>query len=174
MTPNSEDFWVEKARPELTWFVVTHMSDINRRENAACLWDASDQGIMALAQTWDFAYVAGRGGLPVTWVAANPIRPGAWAVWMFSTDDLPLIIRPFSKWMIRHFMRSIFQAGCNRVECKVIGSNPAGQKWLELIGGQKESESPWFGKGGETYVTYVWHHGLPKVERWKLKEWANE
>lgn len=103
-----------------------------------------------------FGAVAIARGLPTAALGACPVWPGVFSVWMFATNDWPLVAAPVTRWCHRVLKPSMLRAGGHRAECASIADHRTAHRWLERFGFKREAVMPGRGKRGETFVQFAW------------------
>jgi hypothetical protein len=102
------------------------------------------------------AWVAGYGDTPCAVFGATERWHGMFDMWFFATNDLYKIGKSVTKLVKTAIVPELFAAGARRLECKSMEGHIEAQNWLTVIGAKREASHPNFGRGGETFHTYVW------------------
>jgi len=136
---------------------ITHrLRERDRHELFALRWDDCPEQLAQDVMTWgQFAWVAGIDE-PAAAIGASLISPNLWQVWAFGTDHWPEIALGLTRHVKKVMTPALLEAGMVRSECKSLDIHTDAHRWLEVLGAEKESESPNYGKNGETFFTYVW------------------
>lgn len=138
-------------------FIATNMRDDDKKEIYATRWsnspiDLARDGMQF--SPWSYIVHLER---PICAIGAAPMHPGVWAVWMFATDEFPLIGLSLTKWVKRAFMPSLRYFG-HRAECRSWSGHHSAHKWLENLGAIRESVLKDYGKNREDFYLYVWRN----------------
>ena len=149
--------------------VATNMREWDRREIYAGRW-ADDPERLAVDCTLygAFGWLALASSTPIAVVGATPVHPGVWNVFMFATDDFRLISISLTKFVARVMIPALVQTGAHRAECKSMEGHVDAHRWLEFLGAEREATHHEYGRGKETFHTYVWRHR--NVHRWITPE----
>lgn len=134
------------------------MRSKDRDEVFATQWDEDSSSFANnILRVGDFGFVLHHDdGEPIVCGGAVPMWPGVWSVWMFATDRFDEIAMSTTKFAKRVFFPALDQSGWHRLECRSLASHSVAHKWLESLGAYKESESPAYGRSGETFLVYCW------------------
>lgn len=144
--------------PDGVHYVVERMRSKDQDEVFATQWN-NDRSSFAnhILRVGDFGFVLHHDdGEPIVCGGAVPMWPGVWSVWMFATDRFDEIALSTTKFGWRVFFPALEQANWHRLECRSLSTHKIAHKWLESFGAYKESESPGYGKTGETFYVYCW------------------
>lgn len=151
------------ANPSLldVLYVTRNMREWDRRELFATRFDDDPDRLAMDVMGWGpFWWVAGGEvdgrDKAIAVIGATELWPGVWSVGMFATDDFKHIGLPLTRWVKRAMIPAIVRQGIRRGECRSIEGHAVAHRWLEMLGAKPEKESPKYGKGGETFITYVW------------------
>lgn len=142
-------------------YVTRNMREWDRREIFATRFnDDPDQLAMDVMRWGPFWWVAGAEvdgrDRAIAVIGATEVWPGMWSVGMFATDDFHHIGLPLTRWVRRSMIPAIVKQGIRRGECRSIEGHEVAHRWLEMLGAKPEGELKAYGKGGETFITYVW------------------
>lgn len=151
------------ANPSLldVLYVTRNMREWDRRELFATRFDNDPDRLAMDVMGWGpFWWVAG-GDVngrekAIAVIGATELWPGMWSVGMFATDDFKHIGLPLTRWVKRVMIPAIVRQGIRRGECRSIEGHTVAHRWLEMLGAVPQSEARQYGKGGETFITYVW------------------
>lgn len=143
--------------PELIMPVVRDMREWDRIEIFATQPDDDlDRFAALIPYMGPAAWVAGLEYEPIAVFGAFERFPGMWDMWLFATDSLNKIGKSMTSSVRRVIVPELFAAGARRLECKSMEGHVQAQSWLSLIGARREASHPEYGRGGETFHTYVW------------------
>jgi len=146
-----------KLNPVDVRYIVDRMRERDRQELFALRWDDSAEDLAEAVMSWgEFSWVAGLGNEPIAAIGATLIHPGNWQVWAFGTDRWPEIALSLTRHVRRVMTPALLESGMLRSECKTLDIHTNAHRWLEVLGAEKESENPNYGRNGETFFTYVW------------------
>lgn len=145
-------------------YICLNMREDDKREILAMR--PHDSQVMLAWEAYHMIRNNGRGriawhdGRPAALAAFTEAWPGHWNVWMFGTKDFRAAAVPLIRW-IRDEAREILSV-CKglRLECDSIADHDEAHKMIRALGGKAESEMRNYGKGGETFIKFVW---LPNV-----------
>lgn len=93
---------------------------------------------------------------PIGLVGAHPRWPGVWTAWAFGTDEWLRGISTVTRHVRRFMLPALFNAGVHRVDCLALEAHKQSCRWLEYLGAFPEKTLDFWGKNGETFVSYVW------------------
>lgn len=102
------------------------------------------------------SWVAGEGFEPIACFGAFQLFPGLFSMWFFATDNINNIGKSMTKAVRDVIVPHLFARGARRLECRSMEGHVDAQRWLEVIGARRESSAPDYGRGGQTFHTYVW------------------
>lgn len=143
-----------QAMRSITW----NLREWDRREIFATRWsDDPDDLAMAALQLPEVAWVAWRDGEPVAAIGAMPAHPTMWSPWCFGTDRFGQVGLLLTR-LARRVIIPVMAAAAPRVraEVKSLDGHLDAQRWLErTFGARREATHHGYGKGGETFHTYV-------------------
>lgn len=139
-------------------FICRNMREMDAREIFATRFDDDpDRLAMDIMQRWSVAWVAKGEVMPIAIVGGVEMWPGMWTAGMFATDDFPQIGLGLTRWVKRRMIPTIQELGLRRAEAKSIEGHTVAHRWLEALGARREGVPHHnYGKGGETFHTYVW------------------
>lgn len=137
-------------------FITRRLRQRDRDEIFATRWHEDAEILADETMQWgSFGWVAGLDE-PIAAIGASSIWPGRWAMWAYGTDRWPEIALSLTRHARNVMLPALWESGMVRAECKSMDRHVQAHRWMELLGAIKESESPHFGKNGETFFTYVW------------------
>jgi hypothetical protein len=84
----------------------------------------------------------------------RPIWPGLCALWMMRSREWPAVSREVTRVIATEYLPNLERMGFHRMELRCISGNRAAERWLRLIGFQKEAVTAQFGRGREDFVLY--------------------
>jgi len=144
--------------------IAQNMREWDAKEIYANRFEDSPEAISAIAAETLYSWTLGLDE-PIAFVGAYPMWPKVWNVWMFATPRVKEIGLPMTQWVLKTFNRGIARSGAHRVECKSMEGHTEAHRWLEALGAEREAAHPYYGKGGETFYTYVCTIDSPKYPR---------
>jgi hypothetical protein len=152
--------------PEGVHYVVERMRSKDRDEVFATQWDEDNSSFANnILRVGDFGFVLHHDdGEPIVCGGAVPMWPGVWSVWMFATDRFDEIAMSTTKFAKRVFFPALEHTNWHRLECRSLASHSVAHRWLESLGAYKESETPNYGKAGETFLVYCWTKERPQAQ----------
>jgi hypothetical protein len=143
-------------RPDLD-HVIKNMRKSDKKEVFATRWtDCEEELGDDLINGGDFAWISGTNGKPIAAFGAIPVWNGVWAVWMFATDEWPLVAFETTRFIKRIMIQSLKDIGAHRAECRSWEGHHEAHRWLKSLGAHKESEIENFGRDGEKFHLYCW------------------
>ncbi len=151
--------WIEPAdaRPDFVRDIAGSLRAWDAREAFALRFDDDSEALaQAILQAGPVFWVAGLGAAPIAVFGCTEMWPGVWSMWLLATDDFHHIGISMTKLVTRDIVPMLFEAGAHRLEAKSMEGHDDAQRWLELIGARREATHPAFGRGRETFHTYVW------------------
>lgn len=138
--------------------ITHHLREWDRREIFATRWaDDPDDLAMAALQMPEISWIAWRDGEPVAAIGTIPMHPTLWSPWCFGTDRFGQVGLLLTRLARRAIIPVMAAAGPRvRAEVKSLDGHEDAQRWLERsFGAHREATHPGYGKGGETFHTYV-------------------
>jgi hypothetical protein len=151
--------WVENIhdRPDLVLPVVLSMREWDRREIYANRFDENPLKLAdeAVAMGQNAGWVAGLEE-PIAAFGCFEMWPGVWSMWLFATDDFPQIGLSVTKLITRQIVPTLWEVGAHRLEARSMEGHHDAQRWLEVIGAEREGTLKGYGKGGEDFHVYTW------------------
>jgi RimJ/RimL family protein N-acetyltransferase len=150
--------WLHKAHddPAGVHHVAHNMREWDRREIFATRFDDDSSALadIALAST-RVSWVAGIDA-PIAAFGCSPMWPGVWSMWLFATDDFRHIGFPVTKLIVRSIVPMLFEAGAHRLEARSMEGHEDAQRWLEVIGAQREATLHGYGRDGQDFHVFTW------------------
>jgi hypothetical protein len=137
--------------------VASKMRAADRRELGATQWSDDFDEFIAHATVGcaPTAWCAHR-LCPIGIVGAAPKHPNTWQVFMYATDDFPLVGLCMTRFIVRAMIPALVAAGARRAECYSIEGHTEAHRWLELLGATREATLREYGRGGEDFHVYRW------------------
>jgi hypothetical protein len=137
-------------------YITERLREWDRREIFATL--GSEQPIdlvrvtlMGEGMTW----IAYKDSEPVAAFGASAMWPRVWSVWAFGTDRFREVALTLTRFIRRSMIPMLESSGAIRAECRSMDGHTEAHRWLESLGLRREATHPLYGKGGETFHTYV-------------------
>jgi hypothetical protein len=132
------------------------MREWDRKEIYATRWtDQPEELARACMVSQDLAFTVWLDE-PVSCFGALPIWPGVASVWCFGTERFNECGLFLTRFMQKHWIPLLKEAGFHRAQCASIEGHLDAQKWLEALGAERESTQKSFGKNKETFYVYRW------------------
>lgn len=158
--------WIVRAHtePEMVHQIARNMREWDKREIYAtrCNDDPDEVAEFALA-CGKVSWVAGRGDKAIAAFGCAPLWPGVWSMWLFATDDFNQIGISVTRLVKKSIVPMLFDAGAHRLEARSMEGHTDAQRWLEVIGAQREGGPlRGFGREGQDFHVYTW----AKPEGW--------
>lgn len=149
---------LENITLERVMHVAVNMREKDREEIFATRWDDDPESVAKSLVALDPIgfVVTADDGEPISVFGVHEMWPGVFSVFMFATDRWNEVSFSVTKFVMRHMIPSVMSGNFVRAECKSLSTHEQAHKWLEMLGAYKESESPCFGKNGESFFTYSW------------------
>lgn len=138
--------------------ICHNLREWDRREIFAVRWsDDPDDLALAALQLLETTWIAFIGDDPVAAIGTIPLHPTLWSPWCFGTDRFGQVGLPLTRLAKRVIIPVMAAAAPRvRVEVKSLDGHLDAQRWLERsFGARREATHPGYGKGGETFHTYV-------------------
>lgn len=149
---------LEPATTSSLQYILENLREIDRAEIAATAWDES-----RIAETLAPRIMAGavmtlvaKGELPITACGLVPLCPGVAVAFAFSTPQYRHAIVPVTRFIRTVGLSFALKAGFHRIEFRALATRPDVERWVGLLGAQRESTLDCFGKNGEDFVMYRW------------------
>lgn len=137
--------------------VAQNMRERDRNEIFATRWDDDPNKVARdVCASGAFRWGVYLDGAPVAAIGAHPRWPGVWTAWAFATDDWPKVVVPTTRHVRRFMIPALINFGVERVDCLSLATHTDARKWLTYLGAKEEKSLDKWGKGGETFVSYVW------------------
>lgn len=151
--------WVDRAlaRPEMVREVARNMREWDRLEIFATRPDDEPLAIAdAVAEAGPISWVAGRDEAPIAAFGCAPMWHGVWSLWLFATDEFGRIGIPMTKLIVRSIVPMMFEAGAHRLEARSMEGHTDAQRWLQVIGAEREATLRGYGRDGQDFHVYTW------------------
>jgi len=103
--------------------------------------------------------IAWHKGRPAALAAFTENWPGHWNVWMFGTNDFKPAAVELIRWIRRELPLIIRDCNGRRLEADSIEGHHEAHAMMKALGAREEVPMRCFGKGGETFIKFVWIHG---------------
>lgn len=133
------------------------MRDLDRDEILPLTWSGAPEDIaMWAAHLGGLSNVALAETRPVAAFGAYEIMPKFWNVWMFATDDWPLVAMKVTRTIIREWTPIIFESDAQRMDCWSMDGHDVAHRWLEVLGARREASLENYGATGKTFHCYSW------------------
>ena len=145
---------IEPLTHEGVLYVASHMRDWDKKEIFATRWtdDPADVAASCVA-AGAFSWVASL-ERPICAIGGAPMWPGVWSMWMFATDEWPIISTSVTKFVRRVMLPKLWAVGAHRLECRAMEGHPSGN-WLKFFGAEREGPLVKYGKDQKTFYTYA-------------------
>lgn len=139
-------------------FVAENMRSEDKREIYATRWtdDPYQLARDCIGSSAGFAWTMGK-NCPIAAIGAFPMWQNVWSAWMFATDRFPEIGLSMTKFVKNQFIPTI-KKSAHRAQCFSIEGHDAAHKWLESVGGKRESVIENYGKNREKFFLYTWEN----------------
>ena len=152
--------WLHRAhdQPDMVHAVAANMREWDRREIFATRTNDSPALLAEEALACGpISWVAGRGDDPIAAFGCAPMWRGVWSMWLFATDDFGQIGISVTKLIVRTIVPMMIDAGAHRLEARSMEGHTDAQRWLEVIGAQREGGPlRGFGRDGQDFHIYTW------------------
>lgn len=147
------------ANRELLRHVAVNMRDRDYEEFSAASWARSREELAdALASVYggreDVWVACSDDGVPVAVGGVIQLRPNVITLLFYSTPRMSDVFMYVTRLFKTKLLPAMEQAGAHRVECITLETNESAHRWLRLLGLKKEAEHKFFGREGQTYLTY--------------------
>lgn len=136
-------------------FITRHLREKDRRELFATRWDDDADRLAMDVMRWGENWWVAGDGRAIAVVGATETWPGVWSAGMFATDEFPRIGLSLTRAVRRRIIPHVVSQGAKRIECRSIEGHDIAHRWLASLGFAKEAEHKRYGKGGETFFTFV-------------------
>jgi hypothetical protein len=137
--------------------VCRHLRAMDAKEIFATRFDDDPDRLAAEVLRIPAGWVACHHDLPVAYVGAVEMWPGMWAPSVFGTDAFPSVGLGLTQFIRRRMIPSLLELGMRRAEAKSIDGHDDAHRWMEVLGARREGVPHLnYGKGGETFHTFVW------------------
>lgn len=151
--------WLERAedRPDHVLAVARAMREADRQEIFATRLGDDPEALAAeMLATGPVAWVAGLDEEPIAAFGCAPMWEGVWSMWLMATDDFHHIGLSVTKLVTRYIVPMLFDAGAHRLEARSMEGHDDAQRWLEVIGAQREATLKGYGREGQDFHVYTW------------------
>lgn len=137
--------------------VARNMREWDRREIYATRWSDEPEGIVATVVAGGGpSWVARHKGVPAAACGIVALWPGVWSPWAFGTADFPKVARLLTRLGRRAILPAVRNASGHRLEVKSMDGHTDAHRWMKAcFGAEREATHPGYGRGGETFHTYV-------------------
>jgi hypothetical protein len=136
--------------------VAKNMREWDAREIYATMWEDSPEWLVGYCMAHpSHGFVCGDSE-PIAVIGAVPLWPNVFSMYMFATDKFHNISLPLTKWAKRVYFPALKDIGVARLQCHTMEGHVEAQKWLEFLGGSRESTHLSYGRNGETFHLYSW------------------
>lgn len=137
--------------------VAARMREWDRREIFATRFGDDEEAFVDdVMASGPLAWVAGLGDEPIAAFGCRELWPGMWSMWFFATDSLTKIGLSMTKLIVRVIVPSIKSFGARRMECRSMEGHDDAQRWLKVIGANRESTLKGYGREGQDFHVYAW------------------
>lgn len=128
----------------------------DREELFATRWD-DDPLLLAdqYARVEGLRYLFSLDEEPVAVMGAIEQWPGTWSVYAFGTDKWDRVVFSLTKTAKRVMIPEMQCRGMRRAHAASLDVHVQAHRWMERLGGKKESTMPGFGRNGETFFMFV-------------------
>ena len=152
--PESESMTIGPLTHEAFRYIAHNMREWDRKEVFATQWtDDPEDLATAWEQRGPFSFV-GSTELPICAAGGVQMWPGVWSMWLLATDEWPAVATSVTKFVKRIIVPNLWAMGAHRLECRAMEGHPS-RAWLEWLGFEREATHHGYGKGKETFHTYV-------------------
>lgn len=151
--------WLERAQgnADLVLQVAENMREWDRREIFATRTnDSTAELVDSVQRCGAVSWVAGRGERPIAAFGCAPLWTGVWSMWLFATDDFPQIGISVTRLVVKSIVPMLMEAGAHRLEARSMEGHTDAQRWLEVIGAQREGTLARFGREAQDFHVYAW------------------
>lgn len=149
--------WIRPREEGLVRYVAENMQAADANEIYALRPnDDPESVVQQVLRGVGYGWVLGHGTQPCTVIGIEPMWPGVWAAWMFSTANMQRAGRAVTKLARRVILPVWAEEGGHRLECWSHDQHTVAHRWLEALGARPEQTANGYGKGGETFLCYAW------------------
>ena len=122
------------------------------------LWYEEDPELLAeMACKSTLSYVAYTSeGVPAAAFGLLEMWPGVWSAWLFGTNDFRRVGPAVAKFYHRTIIPAWIERGGHRAEARAREGHESAIKFLEKMGGVRESTLTEYGKDKANYFMYRW------------------
>lgn len=146
---------IEELSKEALVHVLENMRDMDRREVRATWPNISEEGLASfLIASSRFSFSVTYNGKPVAAGGIGAISQGVGSIWFLSTDDIKRVIIRLTRVVRRDIREVLEHMGFHRAEIRTIKGHRHAHRWIELLGGVRESRLKDFGANRETFYLY--------------------
>lgn len=150
--------WIHSAPPAVdVAYIAQNMQAADGREIYALRLDDDPASVVSQVMCGHgYRWTLGRGSQPLIAIGIEPMWPGVWSAWMFSTANMRRAGKAVTK-LARDVILPIWaDEGGHRLECWSHIEHEKAHRWLLALGAQREQVAKNYGKNGEDFACYVW------------------
>lgn len=139
-------------------YVIANMRDWDRKEIFATRLD-DEEGESLLESVFaagPVSWIAWEGDEPIAVFGCMPLWRGVWSMWFFATDNFHKIGLGVTKLVLRYIIPMLWDGGAHRLECRSMEGHVDAQRWLKVIGAQREGSLSGYGRDGQDFHVYTW------------------
>lgn len=138
-------------------FIVANLREWDRREIFATRWDDDEAAFVD-----DFLSRPAMGHIfglerPIGVIGARPLWPGAWAAFMFATDEFAKVGKGLTKRAIRRIIPGVVRAGCHYATAASLEGHLEAHAWIRALGGRPRTILNHYGRNRENFVLFEWN-----------------
>lgn len=146
---------IEECSKDALLHVLGNLRDMDRKEVRATWPNISDEGLAGfLLASSRFSFSVMCEGVPVAAGGVCAVSQGVGSLWFLSTDSIRHVIFALTRTFKREILEVLSHMGFHRAEVRTIKGHRQAHRWIEILGGVKESRLKNFGANKETFYLY--------------------
>lgn len=149
---------IKKATLRDLSYIAANMCQEDKDEIYSQLADESPEYVALVADQTspEWKYCAWLDGNPVLAFGLAPVHPTMCIAWAWGTKRKVRAFPEATRFMLETVKKQAIAGGIKRIQADSAEAHTNAHRWLKRLGAKVESEMPFFGKNGETFLKFVW------------------
>lgn len=118
--------------------------------------DPNYVALVAWETSPEWKFIAYLDDEPVLAFGLSVVHPTMCIAWAWGTKRKVRAFPEATRFMLETVKKQAIAGGIKRIQADSAEAHTNAHRWLKRLGAKVESEMPFFGKNGETFLKFVW------------------